>query len=70
MAAGILEIYIAINLVILTLCGGVGALVLRANRKRGALIGAIVGMLAGPIITNMLFFDWSDVPPPPEIVAE
>ncbi len=67
MAAGILEIYIAINLVILTLCGGVGALVLRANRKRGvlranrkrgALIGAIVGMLVGPIVTNLFFFDW------------
>ena len=70
MAAGILEIYIATNLVILTLCGGVGALVLRANRKRGALIGAIVGMLVGPIVTNLLFFDWSDAPPPPEIVAQ
>ncbi len=70
MAAGILEIYIATNLVILALCGGVGALVLRTNRKRGALIGAIVGMLVGPIITNLFIFDWSDARPPPEIVAE
>ncbi len=69
MAAGILEIYIATNLVILVLCGGVGALVLRTNRKRGTLIGAIVGMLVGPIITNLIIFDWSDAPPP-EIVAE
>ena len=70
MAAGILEIYIATNLVILVLCGGVGALVLRTNRKRVALIGAIVGMLVGPIVTNLFFFDWSDEPPAPEIVAE
>ena len=70
MAAGIVEIYIAANLVILALCGGVGALVLRTNRKRGALIGAIVGMLVGPIVTNLFIFDWSDARPPPEIVAE
>ena len=70
MAAGILEIYIATNLVILVLCGGVGALVLRTNRKRGALIGAIVGMLVGPIVTNLFIFDWSGEPPPAEIVAQ
>ncbi len=70
MAVGIYEIYLATNLVILALCGSVGALVLRANRKRGALIGAVVGMLVGPIVTSLFFFDWSDAPSPPEIIAE
>lgn len=70
MAAGLVEIYIAANLVILALCCCVGALVRRANRKRGALIGAVVGMLVGPIVTNLFLFDHSDAPPPPEIVAE
>ncbi len=70
MAAGIYDIYLATNLAILAICAGVGAFVLRGNRKRGALIGAVVGMLVGPIVTNLFFFDWSGAPPPPEIVAE
>ena len=70
MSLSVFEIYLATNLVILALCAGVGALVLRANRKRGALIGAVVGMLVGPIVTSALFFDWSGEPAPPEIVAE
>ncbi len=70
MSLSVFEVYVATNLVILALCGSVGAVVLRANRKRGALIGAIVGMLVGPIVTNLFFFDWSEEPPPPEIVAE
>ena len=70
MALSVFETYFITNLVILVLCGCVGALVLRANRKRGALIGAVVGMLVGPIVTNLFFFDWSDAPLPPEIVAE
>jgi hypothetical protein len=65
----IFQVYLVTNLVILTLCASVGALVLRANRKRGALIGAVVGMLVGPIVTNLYFFDWSGAPPP-EVVAE
>ena len=69
MAVGIYEIYVATNLVILVACAVVGAFVLRGNRKRGALIGAVVGMLVGPIVTNLFFFDWSGEPPP-EIVAE
>ena len=70
MSFSVFQIYLATNLVILALCASVGALVLRANRKRGALIGAVVGMLVGPIVTNLFFFDWSGAPPPPEIVAE
>ena len=70
MSFSVCQIYLATNLVILILCGSVGALVLRANRRRGALIGAIVGMLVGPIVTNLFIFDWSDEPPAPEIVAE
>ncbi len=70
MSLSVYEIYLAANLVILVACAVVGALVLRANRKRGALIGAVVGMLVGPIVTTLFFFDWSGAPPPPEIVAE
>ncbi len=70
MSLSVYEIYLASNLVILALCGSVGALVLRATRKRGALIGAVVGMLVGPIVTNLFIFDWSGAPPPPDIVAE
>ncbi len=51
MAAGLYEIYLATNLVILAICAGVGAFVLRGNRKRGALIGAVVGMLVGSRIS-------------------
>ena len=36
-----------------------GAGVSRRNRKRGALIGLIAGVVIGPMINNVLFFESS-----------
>ncbi len=56
MASGILWIYLGLLLVIVVGFMVLGAGVYRRNRKRGALVGLIAGVVIGPLINNVLFF--------------
>jgi hypothetical protein len=47
-----------------------GAGVYRRNRKRGALVGLIAGVVIGPLINNALFFTSGPTKEPAPIVYE
>jgi hypothetical protein len=47
-----------------------GAGVYRRNRKRGALVGLIAGVVIGPLINNALFFTGDPPQEPGPIVIE
>ena len=59
MATGFLWVYLGMLLIIVVGFIAFGAGVSRRNRKRGALIGLIAGVVIGPMINNALFFESS-----------
>ena len=69
LAEGLLEIYIGANALAVALFATGGVLLMRRNRPRGALIGLVLGVLIGPIIINLLFFDVPEAHPIPKIIV-
>ncbi len=70
MASGFLWIYLGLLLVIVVGFMVLGAGVYRRNRKRGALVGLIAGVVIGPLINNVLFFTSDPPQEPGPIVIE
>jgi hypothetical protein len=70
MASGFLWIYLGALLIIVAGFIGMGAGVYRRNRKRGAMVGLIGGIVIGPLINNALFFDSGPTKEPAPIVYE
>ncbi len=70
MASGFLWIYLGLLLVIMVGFIALGAGFYRRNRKGGALVGLIAGVVIGPLINNALFFTGDPPQEPGPIVIE
>jgi len=57
MACCFLEIYIVSIVLVITLFVIGGILLQSRRRRRGALIGLIIGVLIAPVIVNIMVFD-------------